>query len=219
MLLLANRFSRHIGSACIQRTGSMSKALSNTRAWLRANVIVSTLRSKPTRRATAWFTQRLWAVKRTIPRKASRLTAADARRKDIDRRTLDAVNIDDATSEQAHGYQGESATEGYFEGRRTREARGGWFSYQLKIVPDQPITLVCAYRGSEGRRRSFDVIVDGQKVATETLEYHPTEQLDREYALPADLTRGKSQITVKFQALAPSTAGAVIDVRTLTAPR
>jgi hypothetical protein len=145
--------------------------------------------------------------------------AAEARRKEVDRRTLDAVNIDDPKNEQAHGYQGESATEGYFEGRRTREARGGWFSYQLKVAPDQPITLVCAYRGSEGRRRSFDVIVDGQKVATETLEYHPTEQLDREYALPAELTRGKDRVTVKFQAQAPSTAGAVIDVRTVTAPR
>ena len=145
--------------------------------------------------------------------------AAEARRKDVDRRTLDAVNIDDAKSEQAHGYQSESATEGYFEGRRTREARGGWFSYQLKVAPDQPITLVCAYRGSEGRRRAFDILVDGQKIATETLEYHPTEQLDHEYTLPADLTRGKDRITVKFQAQMPSTAGAVIDVRTVTAGR
>jgi len=145
--------------------------------------------------------------------------AADARRKDIDRRTLDTVNVDDAQNERAHAYQGENATEGYFEGRRTREARGGWFSYQLKVAPDQPIVLVCAYRGSEGRRRAFDVIVEGQKIADETLEYHPTEQLDREYALPAELTRGKSQITVKFQAQAPSTAGAVIDVRTVSVPR
>ena len=121
-------------------------------------------------------------------------------------------------AEGAHAYRSENATEGYFEGRRTREARGGWFSYALKVVPDQPVTLVAAYRGSEGRRRSFDVIVDGRTIATESLEYHPTEQLDREYALPAELTRGKSQITVKFQAQAPSTAGALIDVRTVTAP-
>ena len=55
MLELENRFSRHVGSAWIQRTGSMSNALSNTRDWLRAKVIVSTLSSKPTRRATAWI--------------------------------------------------------------------------------------------------------------------------------------------------------------------
>ena len=147
------------------------------------------------------------------------IAAVEARRKEIDRRTLDAVVAGDAQSERDHAYQNENATEGDFEGRRTREARGGWFSYTLKSSPDQRVTLVCAYRGSEGRRRSFDVIVDGRTIATESLEYHPTEQLDREYVLPADLTRGKDTITVKFQAQAPSTAGAVIDLRTVAGGR
>ncbi len=101
----------------------------------------------------------------------------------------------DANSERDHRYKGENATEGYFEGRRTREARGGWFSYSLKVPADRAVTLVCTYRGSEGRRRSFDVMVDGEKVAAESLEYHPTEELDREYAIPESLTRGKDHVT------------------------
>src|SRR5262249_10835037 len=68
------------------------------------------------------------------------MAAADARRQEVERRTIDAVNIDLPASEIDHGYQSESATEAYFEGRRTREARGGWFSYQLKVAPDHPIT-------------------------------------------------------------------------------
>jgi uncharacterized protein len=140
--------------------------------------------------------------------------AAAARRKDIDRRTVDAMVVDDPKSEEEHAYAGENATEGYFEGRRTREARAGWFSYSLKVVPDQAMTLVCTYRGSEGRRRAFDVIVDRQKIAAESLEYHPTEELDREYAIPEALTRGKDRLTVRFQAQPQSTAGAVIEVRT-----
>ena len=75
---------------------------------------------------------------------------------------------------------------------------------------------MCAYRGSEGRRRSFDVLVDGEKVATETLEYHPAEQLDKEYAIPDALTRGKTKVTIRFQARADTTAGALIEVRTVT---
>jgi DUF1680 family protein len=145
------------------------------------------------------------------------LASTEARRQEIDRRTIDAVNIDDGQSERDHAYQGENATEGYFEGRRTREARGGWFSYQLKVVPGKPVILVCAYRGSEGRRRAFDILVDGEKVATESLEYHPTEQLDREYSVPEALTRGKDRVTVRFQAQAQATAGAIIDLRTATA--
>ena len=148
-------------------------------------------------------------------RKAA-MAAADARRKEFDARTIDAVAAGDAQSEREHAYAGDNATDGYFEGLRTREARDGWFSYELKAVPDRPVTLVCTYRGSEGRRRSFDVLVDGQKIVTESLEYHPTEQLDREYALPEPLTRGKEHVTVTFQALPQSTAGAVIGVRTIT---
>jgi len=143
------------------------------------------------------------------------LAATDARRKDAERRTIDFVAVHDAASEREHGLQSENTTDGYFEGRRTREARNGWFSYQVKIAPSGSTTLVCSYRGSEGRRRVFDVLVDGQKVATETLDYHPTEQLDREYAIPDSLTRGKERVTIMFQAQTDTTAGAVIEVRTV----
>jgi hypothetical protein len=150
-------------------------------------------------------------------RRKTEMAATEAHRREIEQHAIDTVNIDDAQSERDHGYEGESATAGYFEGKRTREARGGWFSYQVKVVPDRPVTLVCAYRGSEGRRRTFDVFVDGAKIATESLEYHPTEQLDREYPLPATITRGKDRVTVKFQAQPQATAGAVIDLRTIAA--
>ena len=86
----------------------------------------------------------------------------------------------------------------------------------MKVSQDGPVTLVCAYRGSEGRRRVFDILVDGEKIATETLEYHPTEQLDKEYTIPESLTRGKDHVTVKFQAHQDTTAGALIDLRTVS---
>ena len=140
-----------------------------------------------------------------------------ARRAELERRTVDIVVIDDARSETAHALRSENARETYFEGRRTREAPNGWFSYDLNVRPDAPVTLVSGYRGSEGRKRVFDILVDGQKVATETLEYHPTEQLDREYLLPEGLTRGKQRVTVTFRAVDGATAGAVIDVRTVVA--
>ncbi|HUC77934.1 MAG TPA: DUF6805 domain-containing protein, partial [Vicinamibacterales bacterium] len=146
---------------------------------------------------------------------AADTAAKAARRAELERRTLDIVVIDDAGSETAHALRSENAREGYFEGRRTREAPNGWFSYDLNVRPDAPVTLVSGYRGSEGRKRVFDILVDGQKVATETLEYHPTEQLDREYLLPEGLTRGKQRVTVTFRAVDGATAGAVIDVRTV----
>src|SRR5262245_37974837 len=136
-------------------------------------------------------------------------------RRELADRTIDLVTVANAEHERAHDLSSEGATDGFFEGQRTREARNGWFSYTLKVAPQSPTAIVCAYRGSEGRRRAFDILVDGQKIASETLEYHPTEQLDKEYAIPESLTRGMTSVTIRFQAPQDSTAGALIEVRTI----
>jgi DUF1680 family protein len=149
-------------------------------------------------------------------KRKAELATTEARRKDVESRTLDRVNPDSDESEKAHAFQGDNAMQPYFEGRRGRETRAGWFSYELKIAPDRPLTLVCTYRGSEGRRRIFDILVDGQKIATETLAYHPTELLDVEYAVPEALTRGKSRITVRFQPQKEAATASVFEIRTVT---
>lgn len=141
------------------------------------------------------------------------VAAAEAHRQEVERRTVDAVNLDVPQSERDHNFQGEGTIEGDFDGRRWRAARNGWFSYDLKISGDKPVTLVCTYRGSEGRRRAFDVLVDGEKIAAVTLENHPGELFDFEYPLPERLTRGKQRVRVRFQALPDSFAGSVFDVR------
>ena len=140
--------------------------------------------------------------------------AAAARRGDVERRTIDRMVVDESGAEQAHALKSDNAAEGFFEGRKTREARGGWFSYELTIDA-APVAIVATYRGSEGRRRVFDVLVDDQKIATESLEYHPTEELDKEYRVPDAITRGKNHVTVRFQSQPDTTAGALLEVRTV----
>jgi len=146
-------------------------------------------------------------------KRKAEIAAAESRRAEIERRTVDAVDISSEQSERDHNLQQQNSRKGEFEGKATREARNGSFSYDLKVLPDKPMLLVCTYIGSEGRPRSFEVWVDGEKVATQSLEIHPTELFDVEYKLPETLTRGKQKITVKFQALPNSTAGQVLDVR------
>ncbi len=145
--------------------------------------------------------------------------AADAeRRSDIARRTVDLVDVSDDKSEQAHAYSGQGVNEGFVEGRRWRDARNGFLSYTLD-VRDGPVTLVCTYRGSEGPRRAFDVLVEGEKVASEVLAYHPTELFDREYRLSEQLTRGKRRITVRFQPAENARTGGVVEIRTVQTTR
>lgn len=146
-------------------------------------------------------------------KRKAEIAAAEARWKGIEARTVDAVDISDTLSERAHNLRSQAAIEGYAEGRKWRAARSGWFSYDLKVVGDKPMTLVCTYRGSGGRRYSFDILVDGEKVATESLQYHPTESFDVAYPLHEKLTHGKRRIVVKFQALPDAIAGPALDVR------
>jgi uncharacterized protein len=141
--------------------------------------------------------------------------AIAAHRKDIEGRTIDTVDVSSDASEQAHGFASQGAGQGFVGGRRWRDTRTGFISYTLTVQPDKPLTLVCTFRGSEGQRRAFDVLVDGQKIATTNLEYHPTELLDKEYAVPETLTRGKSQITVRLVPQANARTGGIVEIRTI----
>jgi len=41
-------------------------------------------------------------------------------------------------------------------------ARGGSFSYMMKVLPQQAMTLNCRYSGSEKKGHVFDIAVDDQ---------------------------------------------------------
>ncbi|HEU4388101.1 MAG TPA: DUF6805 domain-containing protein, partial [Blastocatellia bacterium] len=154
-------------------------------------------------------------------KRSAEIVAAESRRKEVERRTFDFVTAGDAQSERDHGIQTDDASSarqrntGNFEGKSWRAARNGWFSYELKVNPDKPMILVCTYRGSEGPRRAFDILVDGEKVGSQVLEINPTSFFDFEYKLPENLTRGKQKVTVKFQSQPEAIAGAVFEVRVI----
>jgi len=147
--------------------------------------------------------------------KKAEIAALAAKRKSVADRTIDLVDVSSDASEQAHGYQGQGTEDGFVETRRWRDARNGFLSYQLKIDPATDITLVATYRGGEGQRRVFDVLVDGVKVASESLAYHPAELMDREYALRSELTKGKQKITVRLVPQPNARTGGLIELRTV----
>jgi DUF1680 family protein len=142
--------------------------------------------------------------------------AVEARRQDeeLKARSVDFVVPADAASEKAHGLRGERDGAGYFNGRGWRHAVNGWFSYEIKVLSDVPQVLVCAYWGSERSGREFDILIDGTKIATQTLENNrPDDFFTMEYPIPAELTKGKQSVTVRFSAHESKTAGGVFGVR------
>ena len=155
-------------------------------------------------------------LRKGSPEHQSRL-AADQRRKDIEARTIDAVEIGQRASESTHAQAGERTETGGGGGRWWRHAAaGGWFGYRLKVLSDQPAVLCCTYWGGDVPPRKFDLLVDGARIATQDLNRNkPGEFFDVEYAIPAQLTRGKQNVTVRFQAHPGNIAGGLFGLRVL----
>jgi len=162
------------------------------------------------RYAVYWrlLTQAEW-----LEEKAAR-EAEQRRREELEARTVDLVTPD-AQLERAHNQQGKTSYSGAAFGRRWRDARGGgWFSYDMKVLPDRPVCLTVTYWGGDSGNRVFDILIDGRKLTTQKLNApKPGKFTDVTYVVPADLTKGKQKVTVRFQGHPGSIAGGVFGCR------
>jgi hypothetical protein len=123
-------------------------------------------------------------------------------------RTVDRVLPGDEQNERAHRLQGDRTGT---DGKSWRHAvDGGWFSWDLKVLPNQPQELRVKYWGGDTGGREFDIVGDGQKLAAVKLDNNkPGEFFEEAYSIPAEITRGRSKITVRFQARPGKMAGGV----------
>jgi hypothetical protein len=142
----------------------------------------------------------------------------EARERDMQARMLDRVEIGHSDSEREHRMKAEKSGHGTFKGKAWRDASGeGWFSYELKTLPDQPMRLLCRYWG-EDVNRAFQIWVDDVKIAEMTLDRNqPGKFFDMEYEIPPEPTRGKERVTVKFTSLTGKIVGGVFDCAILKA--
>jgi len=126
--------------------------------------------------------------------------AADARaRADIRARTVDIMRLGEQQPEADHNFKGTPNT--VDSGNltvRNRMVNNGFFQFDMATAPG-PLLLRVSYEGS-ARDKDFDILVDGQVVAHETLTGPRTAVYNiREYRIPEALTQGKAKITVRFE--------------------
>ncbi len=129
----------------------------------------------------------------------------------IEARMIDVVHPGEEQNERDHKFKSQDSASGPYSGRIWRDARnGGWFEYQLDLKGQTPGLLACTYWGSDGGGRDFDILVDGVKIATESLNgSHPDRFFDVTYPIPAGVLANKQKITVRFQAHPGAMAGGV----------
>lgn len=127
-------------------------------------------------------------------------------------RTVDKVIIADPESEQAHAMRGEQTRSSRSMGWRDA-VNGGWFSYDMKCEREGEQELVVTYHSTDDGMRTFDIIINGEKIATRTLRAETYDMLiDSAYPIPQHLLRS-GRLTVKFDAHDGNMAGGVFGCR------
>ena len=153
-------------------------------------------------------------------RRLAERQAEQRRLEEIEAATVDFVTPDKEL-ESVHNQQGSKSKSGGGRRGSWRDAwDGGWFSYEMKVVPDQPVSVMVTYWGGDTDNRTFDILINGQKIATQKLNASkPGQFMDVTYNIPASLTKGKQKVTVKFQAHPGAVAGGVFGCRIVKASK
>jgi uncharacterized protein len=148
-----------------------------------------------------------------------------ARRKRIAARTVDYVSAGEEQNERDHNLRGAEVDTLEFNDRVSRIASpDGWFSWDLKVLPNQTQELNIAFGQATQRAHGagplgLDVFVDDVKIDTEamtTLDRDPRgEAVSKVYVLDAKAVQGKRRITVKFQPVEGTHGGCVASVRVM----
>jgi DUF1680 family protein len=151
-------------------------------------------------------------------KKQAAIAAAAKAAAELAARTIDSANPGEQQPEHDHNVQSANSFTGTHQGRGWRDARdaGGFVSYDLKTNPDGPTDLCVTYWGGETGNRNFDIAVNGKTIATQQLNMNkPGEFFDATYPIPAEITKGKSTVTVKFTSRDGGMVGGLFGVRTL----
>jgi hypothetical protein len=122
-----------------------------------------------------------------------------------------------AADEGCHGLTSEFSYAVSYRFRPGRDARTGGFLEFDAAVRDVPLVLRATYWGGE-RDRLFHIQVDGRQIATQRLHgENPGEFIERDYALPPEIVRGKRRVRIRFQPEDGYTAGPLFGCRILAA--
>jgi uncharacterized protein len=120
--------------------------------------------------------------------------------------------------ERQFNYQaGDGAVPQRIMGRPGRRGRT-WFSYDVPVDPAHPMILIATYYSGDrrGTPAAFEIRVDDQRVAEQELRVtDPQRFFDVEYSVPAELVRGKTKVTVRFQAKEGSQIATVFGLRVI----
>lgn len=139
------------------------------------------------------------------------------KQKDLEAITVDVIRLGEMQPERDCNLTGEHTGVGDVGGYKFRHAMdGGWFAFDVKVLPDVAQRMMCSYWGTDKDGRDFDIYIDDRLFVEESLQGgRDAKPYDKFYAIPADFVKGKNKVRVKFQARSGNFAGGVFGFRIL----
>jgi DUF1680 family protein len=138
------------------------------------------------------------------------------RNKRLKEAEIDFVQPGEVHSENSHNFRGEKSSVGSYKETASRDSRGGWFSFDLKTIPNLPVALIVDYWGGFPGAKTFDILANDKIIATENISNkNEGKFISVQYDLPEEIGKGKTKINIRFQAKPGNMAGPVFGVRTI----
>lgn len=119
---------------------------------------------------------------------------------------VDVIRFGDDASEKAHKLTSDTSFGGEYRRQKCRDVRGkGFVEFEMK-GSERPLALRLRFWGSDKGR--FNILVNGKQAVEVTVERgQMIDFVDRDYALPHELTRAAKMLTFRFEPQHGDTAG------------
>jgi hypothetical protein len=154
-------------------------------------------------------------------RKLEELNAERVRQQKLEAATIVFLSPGDPEKEKAFNPKSEESSPERALGRVGRRSRK-WFSYELPVEPAKSMALVVTLNPEERAKRTFEVLVDGQRVGEGAIDRFPPGSptgrfYDVDYKIPAELLKDKQKVTVRFQATSGNETATIYGIRIVRA--
>ena len=145
------------------------------------------------------------------------LAQKEQERQALEARTVDKVQPGEQQPETDHKMETDQSNRGNTNDVFFRDARNGhYFSYLMQTGGETDLTLRLTFWGQdEWRTCEFDIMIDDQLLCSvnNTHRWRTSQFKTEDYAIPADLLKGKSQVRIKFVAKPGKQIGEIYGIR------
>ena len=146
-----------------------------------------------------------------------KLAAEERESQELEARTVDKVSPGEQQPETDHRMEADATERGNTEGVFFRDAKDGhFFSYLMQTKGESNLSLQLKFWGQdEWRTSEFDIYIDNQLLTSvnNSHRWRTTQFKTVDYAIPAELVKGKKEVRVKFVAHKGKQIGQIYGVR------